>query len=533
MKGARPVGKTDEVEDFADGPTFLGRWGREPGKVRPFEVGPEEGASVEGVVEVVEEIGHRLCEETAVGGVGFEGDAHLGVVTGTGGAHGSTRQDTLPPSFIEEDQAVAADHDRIRVLFPDHLGLARGKYLPVEDAARGTGHCLSLFALGFDREMTPHEGSRMLAGLPDFELRFSADDIRPGWESRTGVVVGDLTREGEPVEMSPREVLKRQIAVWVEHGFQPRVGLELEAYLMEPDGEDGWRPVSTPGAYVYGTGPAVDPTGTIDDLMATAREVGLPLESVNSEYDNGQFELTLRYADALQACDDAFLFKVMAREVAARHGMLLTFIGKPISDRGGNGLHTNLSFSGGGNDNALVDEGLADGLSDLARTAMAGILGHHVGATALLAPTVNAYKRLQPGAMCGYWANWGHDHRGVTVRVPPDRGERARLEHRLTDGATNPHQAVATVLAMARLGFENDYDLAPPEELDCIEQASTDVVVPSSLAEALDALEADKTLVEAFSPAFVDGFLVTKRAEWARFARHTTDWELAEYLPFL
>lgn len=428
---------------------------------------------------------------------------------------------------------MAATYDRIRVLFPDHLGLARGKYLPVEHAQRGTGHCVSLFALGFDRVMTPHEGSMMLAGLPDFEVSFDPAGVRPGWEARTGVVVADLRREGSPVELSPREVLKRQIAAWGEMGYTPNVGIELEAYLMEPDGDGGWRPISTPGAYVYGTGSAVDPSGTIDAIMGAAREASLPLESVNSEYDNGQFELTLSYSDALQACDDAFLFKVLAREVAARHGILLSFMGKPITDRGGNGLHVNLSFADDTGNNMLVDTDDGDGLSGLARAVMAGILHHHVGATALLAPTVNAYKRLQPGSLCGYWANWGLDHRGVTVRVPPDRDTRCRLEHRLSDGSTNPHQAVATLLAAARLGVENQYPLPPVEALDCLENASTDVVVPASLEAALEALEADGALVEAFSPAFVDGFLTTKRAEWDRYVRHTTDWELAEYLPFL
>lgn len=428
---------------------------------------------------------------------------------------------------------MAATYDRIRVLFPDHLGLARGKYLPREHADRGTAHCLSLFALGYDRVMTPHDGSHMLAGLPDFEVTFSPDAVRAGWEPDTGVVVGDLSRHGEAVELCPREVLKKQITAWRQLGYEPRVGLELEAYLFEPDGDGGWRPLSTPGAFVYGTGSAVDPTGTIDAIMTTAAEVGLPLESVNSEYDNGQFELTLTHSDALGACDDAFLFKLMAREVATRHGLLLTFMGKPITERGGSGLHVNLSFSHDGSDNAMVDAEGDDGLSDLARRAIAGILEHHVGTTALLAATVNAYKRLQPGSLCGYWANWGHDHRGVTVRVPPDRGARCRLEHRLTDGTTNPHQAVATILTAARLGFENGYDLAPAETLDCLENASTDVIVPASLAAALDGLEDDESFVKSFSPAFVDGFLTVKRAEWDRYARHTTDWELAEYLPFL
>lgn len=428
---------------------------------------------------------------------------------------------------------MSIDHDRVRLLWPDHLGLARGKYLTREKATEGTAHCITLFTLGFDREMTPHDGGFFWEGLPDCDASFDEDSIRPGWEEGTGVVVPEIVRDGRPVPLAPRHVLQESIARWRAKGFTPMVGIELEAFLFEPDGEGGWQPISTPGAYVYGTGMAVDPSGTIDEVMATARDVGLRLESVNSEYDNGQFELTMKYDDALTAADDAFLFKVMAREVAARNGMLLTFMGKPINDRGGSGFHINLSFNDDEGRNTLADPEAEDGLSEMARSVIAGMLHHHVGMTALLAPTVNAYKRLQPGSLCGYWANWGYDHRGTTVRVPPARGQGTRLEHRVGDGSVTPHQAIAAVLTTALLGYEKGYEIPPVETLDCIERASTDVVCPPSLTDALDALEADADLVEAFGSAYVDGFVTVKRAEWDRFQRYTTDWETAEYLPFL
>jgi glutamine synthetase len=208
-------------------------------------------------------------------------------------------------------------------------------------------------------------------------------------------------------------------------------------------------------------------------------------------------------------------------------------MGKPINNRGGNGTHVNLSFNDANGENALHDERADDGLTDLARSTIAGLLHHHVGMTALLAPTVNAYKRLQPGRLCGYWANWGYDHRGVTVRVPPARGAGTRLEHRLADGAVSAHQAVATVLTAARLGFEKGYPLDAAETLDSIENASTDVVAPASLNDALDALEADTDLIEACGAAFVEGFVTVKRAEWHRYEMWTTDWEMNEYFPFL
>ncbi len=428
---------------------------------------------------------------------------------------------------------MGIEFERLRLLWPDHLGLARGKYLTPDKAESGTAHTISLFTLGFDRVMTPHDGGLMMEGLPDCDASFDGSDVRPGWQDGTQVVIPDITRLGVPVPLAPRNVLKATIEKWDHHGMSPMVGIELEAFLFEQDGEGSWRPLSSPGAYVYGTGMAVDPTGTIDEIMATARRVGLPLESVNSEYDNGQFELTLAYTDALRAADDAFLFKVMAREIAAGRGFLLTFMGKPINDRGGSGIHVNLSFNDESGANVLYDESADDGLSEFARSAMAGMLHHHVGMTALLAPTVNAYKRLQPGSLCGYWANWGYDHRGVTVRVPPARGQGTRLEHRLADGSVAPHQGVAAVLTAALLGYEKGYELPPVETLDCIENASTDVIPPASLNEALDALEEDDDYVEAFSPAYVDGFVTVKRAEWARYQKWTTDWEMSEYLPFL
>jgi glutamine synthetase len=428
---------------------------------------------------------------------------------------------------------MVVDFNRLRLLRPDHLGLARGKYLTPRKAASGTAHCIALFTLGFDREMTPHDAGYFWEGLPDCDARFDQDAIRPGWQEGTAVVVPDIVRKGEPVPVAPRNVLKQAISKWEAKGIHPKVGIELEAYLFEPAPDGGWQPISTPGAYVYGTGSAVDPTGTIDAIMTAAEAADLPLESVNSEYDNGQFELTLEYDDALEAADEAFLFKVLAKEVAASRGMHLTFMGKPINGRGGSGLHVNLSFDDDKGNNTLSDSDSDDGLSEMARSVMAGMLHHHVGMTALLAPTVNSYKRLQPGSLCGYWANWGYDHRGVTVRVPPARGGGTRLEHRVGDGSVTPHQAIAAVLTSALLGYEKGYELPPVETLDCIERASTEIVTPASLEAALDALESDTDLVEAFGPVYVDGFVTVKRAEWDRYRRWTTDWETAEYLPFL
>jgi glutamine synthetase len=222
----------------------------------------------------------------------------------------------------------------------------------------------------------------------------------------------------------------------------------------------------------------------------------------------------------------------MAKEIASRRGYLLTFMGKPLTERGGSGIHVNLSLVDDKGRNVLVDESAPNGLSELAGKCIAGIINDHVAMTALVAPTVNAYKRLQPGSLNGYFANWGIDHRGVALRIPPTRGAGTRLEHRLADGATSVHLAAAATLVAALRGVRMNLECPPAETQDCITGVDTDVTVPSSLGAALDALEEAKDFVEAFSPSYVEGFLAIKRAEWERYITHTTDWELAEYLEY-
>ena len=426
-----------------------------------------------------------------------------------------------------------SNFERVRVLWPDHFGFARGKYIPMRRAQHGARHCITTFALGYDRSMVPTPGAMLLEGMPDMHAVFSLDDLRPSWEDdRTAVVVADLQFRGEPLSISPRHALVKAIDDWKALGYEPLVGIELEAYMLQPDGNGGWESWYTPGSFVYGTGRAVDPIGVIDDIWATAERVGLPVEAINSEYDTAQFELTLEHTEALRAIDDIFLFRVLAREVAHRHGLLCTFLGRPFADRGGNGLHVNFSVRDHAGGNALLDETADDQLSKLALQCIAGELEHHVGMAALCAPTVNAYKRLRPGQIAGYWANWGHDHRCATVRVPSERGMATRLENRMPDGAANPYTAAAAVLQAARLGHVHGLEPPEPETGDAFDEANTTRHTPHDLSAALDALEADKELVEVIGSDLIAQFVTTKRAEWEKWCTAVTDWELNYYLHY-
>lgn len=419
---------------------------------------------------------------------------------------------------------------RTRAMFCDLLNLPRGKYVPVDVAASGSiGFARGAFAVSFDRDLITVPGCGVYDGLPDMELRLD-DTRRASWQGATEIALGDLYVDDQPFGLCPRGALKRAVADWEALGFAPMVGLETEAFIFQRDEDGVWRPYDTPGAFVYGTGPENDPRGIMDEIWETSVKAGIPLESMNGEYDNGQFELTMRFDHALKACDDTFLMKTMAREVAMKKGLLLTFMPKPVPDRGGSGLHVNFSFAGPDGQNAIAPDG---GLSDLARHAMAGLIHHHQSLAGLLATTVNSYDRLAAGSLAGYWANWAEDHRLVTTRCSTKSPKSARLEHRMSDCATSPYQAVAAVLQAARLGFEGKMPLQPAEDLDGLENVREKRHIPSGLDKSLNALDADVKLRKAVGEAYCDALLFLKRDEFGRLQGKSVDEVRDFYLPFI
>lgn len=406
-------------------------------------------------------------------------------------------------------------NERLRVLFCDHLNLARGKYLPGTHNDGGESRfCQGIYALTYDKELLPAPCSTLLEGLPDMIARFSGNEIRDGWHDNEKVVVADqFDSAGNPLPVDGRGLLKRTVKQWQQLGYSPKVGIELEAYAFVMDEQGSWQPSYTPGAFVYGTGPFADPNGVTDAIWARAEDCGFNVEMITSEFDAPQFEFTLRFDDAVKALDDVFLFRQMARETALEHGVLLTFMPKPIPDLSGSGVHVNFSLWDDKGNNAIGDTASDDNLSDLGRSCVAGLMHHHRGLAGLLAPTVNSYSRLEPASLSGYWRNWGSDHRGVTTRITSETGTHARIEHRMADGAANPYTLVASVLQAARLGLVNKYDLPPAETADCLENHDAEDGVPDDLAGALRELQADTELVAAVGADLVGNLATIKEDE--------------------
>jgi glutamine synthetase len=424
------------------------------------------------------------------------------------------------------------DGARVRVLFSDLLGLSHGKVVPADRGDQPTHYAMTVMVQGLDLEFVELPGYATESGYPDMEARVVPGTERPGWRTHAGadetVAIAELFHtDGRPFALDGRQALRRAVDAWAARGLEPRCGIEMEFYLLAgPTAVDG--PLDVPWHRVYGTGPAADPSGLLEDVLDRTERSGLHTHGVNGEFHAGQAEAALHHLPAVEAADAAFLFKELVRETALERGAGVTFMARPFADRIGNGLHLNLSASIDGA-NAFDDTSDPDGISSLCRHAVAGLLDHHESLAAVFAPTVNSYKRLRPGLLSGYWATWGLDNRIATVRIPGQRGDATRIEHRTPDGTANPYLALAAMLAAAMDGIEREAALPDPQTGDGDARPVSDRHTPDSLSDALDAFEKDLVLRAVLGDDLCDAFVAIKRQEAERWSRAVTDWEQTEY----
>ena len=199
-----------------------------------------------------------------------------------------------------------------------------------------------------------------------------------------------------------------------------------------------------------------------------------------------------------------------------------------LIDEGGSGFHLHVSLVDDAGTNVMGDAEGAHGLSEVAHQAVAGILRHAPAITALANPTVNAFKRLRPDSLAPFLIDWGLDNRSAMVRVPPERGEGARLEVRVGDASANSYLITAAVLGAMYLGVKDGLTAPEPLEGYGYDPAAAQQL-PSTLDAALAAFREDKALASVLGEQFVDAYLDFKLEEAERFRSYVTDWEFREY----
>lgn len=428
----------------------------------------------------------------------------------------------------------------VRLQYADLYGVARGKDLPLaqlDDAAEECVHFVGAIMttdLAHNVVAGPETGFEDIAARPDLSTL-----VRIPWEPTVAACIADLERVDthEPYGIDSRGALKRVVAEYEKLGLLPLVGPELEFYLCEPDesAPGGWRRYVNRDSNVYTVGHRADPRGILGRMMQAADDLGLEVLAGNHEFGRGQFEINIAHAPAVASADRAFRLKWLVKESAAREGMLATFIGKPWNDDEGSGFHLHISLCDADGANAFLDPQGQDGLADVTRHFVAGVLEHALALMAFFNPTVNAYRRITPDALVPTHVCWGHDNRLTFVRVPRDRGRATRVEVRVGDGSANPYLAYAAALAAGLDGIRRE--LEPPAPLAGfiyeLPEEQLGPAVPRTLPEAIAALEADELFVDALGKELVDTFRMMKEYELDRFGEWTTDWELREYLHHL
>ena len=425
----------------------------------------------------------------------------------------------------------------VRVIYSDLHGIPRGKDVPIGEFDRAADHGLAFCAaiMGTDLRHTPVVGGE--EGYPDLIAKpdLSTLTLVP-WEPGLAWCLADLhPAEGnDHVPADPRGAVRRAVEAFEELGYSPIVGPELEFFLCVADegATNGVRRYVDNLSMVYTVGPQADPKGVVRQITEALSRLGMHTFAANHEFMNSQYEINLRHAPALTAADRAFRLKSAVKDVAATHGLIATFMGKPFNDQGGSGFHIHFSLDRE-DDNAFADHDDADGVSDELRHFSAGVLTHAAALTAFLNPTINAYRRLVPDSLAPTHANWGWDNRTSFIRIPAERGRASRVEVRAGDGSANPYLAVAAVLFAGLHGMREKLPLGDPVAGDAYTLDDPGEPLPSSFEAALDALEADALLRDAMGPQIVDTFLAMKRFELDRHRQWVSDWEIAEYLRHL
>lgn len=424
----------------------------------------------------------------------------------------------------------------VRLQYADLHGICRGKDIPSAPFAHAAEEGISFVEAIMTVDLRHNVVAGFERGFPDIIARPDLSTLaRLPWAPEVAACIVDLEEvaSGEPSALDSRGVLKRVLAEYGELGLHPVLGPELEFYLCQPDGSDprGYSPYASQESPVYTVGEVADPRGTLSRMLEASVEFGLGAVAAAHEYGRSQFEINLRHSAALDSADRAFRFKHLVKEMAARDGLLATFMGKPFNGDEGSGFHLHISLCDADGSNRTEDAAHPSGLADATRHFIAGVIEHCSAMMVFFNPTVNAYRRISAEALVPTRACWGHDHRMTLVRVPRERGPATRLEVRLGDGSANVYLAYAAALAAGLDGIRRALEPPAPIEgfLYDLPEDAQGKPLPTTFHEALAALGEDEVIKAALGERLIETFNVVKASELERFRAWVTDWEFAEY----
>jgi len=424
----------------------------------------------------------------------------------------------------------------LRLEYPDLYGVCRNKLMPAKNlkavAEEGLGFCQAIYAIHLRNDIAPGSGCcdeiewKDMTIIPDLNT-FA---VLPHIEG-TARLIGNAFRDGKHIPVDPRYCLQKILKKYEAKGLRAVCASELEFFIFEPTADNPTAMYNSNLCNIYQLNPTCDKANFLQRLQNSLVDLGMDILYLNHEFFPGQYEINWRYDEALKMADDSFTFKYVCKEFAAQNNYLLTFMSRPTTDGGGSGYHIHLSLRDPETDkNIFPDPHGKHGMSDLMRWFVGGQMAHAKGMSALLAPTINSYKRYVPDSFAPYHLAWGLDNRTVYCRVPEERGSATRVENRAPSADANPYLVIAAAFAAGLDGIENKID--PGEhavgDIYHVEPGTYDTI-PFYLQDALEELKADKVLCDVMGPELIQAFVALKEDELDRFRKHVTDWEFNEY----
>lgn len=429
----------------------------------------------------------------------------------------------------------------IRVAAADLNGQARGKRIPsrfadkaVKDGIRFPFSVLNLDIWGEDIDDSPLVFEQ---GDADGVLKPTERGFMPmPWlEAPTALLPIWMFREnGQPYDGCPRQALAAVVARYKARGLTPVCAMELEFFLIDDSGKKMQVPASPRSGKRRKAAEtlsirALDAFDTFfTDLYDACEAMDIPADTSTSETGLGQFEVNLMHCDdALRAADDAWLFKMLVKGLARRHGFAASFMAKPYPEYSGSGLHTHFSILDEKGDN-IFDSGGPKGTAAL-RHAVAGCLDAMSDSTLLFAPHGNSYERLVPDAHAPTMACWGYENRTAAIRIPAGSSAARRIEHRVAGGDVNPYLMLAVILGAALNGIEDAVDPPPPIAGNAYAHEGLEQI-PTDWGNAIEAFEKSEVMPRIFSRDLIRNYALTKRQEMHYLAELSPEEQLELYL---
>jgi glutamine synthetase len=442
---------------------------------------------------------------------------------------------TLTNAAEAKAWAMARGVTEIECLVPDLAGVARGKIMPSSKFFDDTAMALpsSIFLQTITGEY-PEEAGEFRFDPSDGDIELKPDFATlcevPWAPDPTAQVIHDAHyHDGRPVEIAPRQVLRRVIDLYHKRGWRPVVAPELEFYLVKrntdpdyplepPIGRSG-RPEA--GRRSYSISAVNEFDAVFEDIYAFAEAQQLEVDTLIHEEGAAQMEINLRHGDPLMLADQVFLLKRTIREAALAHDIYATFMAKPMTHEPGSAMHVHQSIvSAETGRNIFTDE-------DDKPTAeffhfLAGQQRYTPAIACMVAPYVNSYRRLVKGVSAPVNVQWGYDNRTTGLRIPPSSPANRRVENRVPSSDANPYLALAATLACGYLGLVEG--LTPSEPTQGAARAE-EFDLPAGLLEAVALFEESEELIDVFGRRFTTTFAAVKRAEFATFMRVISPWE--------